>query len=134
MKRLRRDKFFGWKCPPNARYVGRPSLWGNRFKVGETFHNYDLLVEIGYFKNNTVSYLKRMEIRNRGLFVEDLKNCLSLYRLWLDYVLKKYPDKYKLEELCKYEYLVCFCKIDSPCHADILIEYCEKNKIKNLNF
>lgn len=30
---MRRTK--GWRMPPNTVYVGRPSIWGNPFKVSE---------------------------------------------------------------------------------------------------
>lgn len=32
--RLQRRRTKGYRLPPNAVYVGRPSLWGNPFRVG----------------------------------------------------------------------------------------------------
>jgi hypothetical protein len=34
MKRIQRKRTKGFKMPPNAVYVGRPSQWGNDFVVG----------------------------------------------------------------------------------------------------
>jgi len=34
MRRIQRKRSKGWKMPPNAIYVGRPTRWGNPFKVG----------------------------------------------------------------------------------------------------
>ncbi len=34
-KRIQRKRTKGWKMPPNAVYVGRPSPWGNPFIVGK---------------------------------------------------------------------------------------------------
>lgn len=33
MKRIQRKRTKGWTMPPNTVYVGRPSKWGNPFKV-----------------------------------------------------------------------------------------------------
>jgi hypothetical protein len=34
MKRIQRIRTKGWKIPENTIYVGRPSKWGNQFKIG----------------------------------------------------------------------------------------------------
>lgn len=34
MKRIQRKRTRGWKMPPNTVYVGRPTKWGNPYKVG----------------------------------------------------------------------------------------------------
>jgi len=34
MKRIQRKRSKGWRMPPNTVYVGRPTRWGNPFKVG----------------------------------------------------------------------------------------------------
>lgn len=34
MKRIQRKRTKGWKMPPNTVYVGRPTKWGNPWKVG----------------------------------------------------------------------------------------------------
>lgn len=33
-KRVQRKRTRGWRMPSNAKYVGRPSKWGNPFRVG----------------------------------------------------------------------------------------------------
>lgn len=91
MKRLRKKSFYdwSWKKNPNAVYVGRPSKWGNPFKVNEY----------------------------------GLEQCLELYREWLEQILME--DSTFLDEL-KGKDLVCWCPLDKPCHADILIELCSR--------
>jgi uncharacterized protein DUF4326 len=32
-QRIQRKRTKGWRMPPNALYVGRPTLWGNPFPV-----------------------------------------------------------------------------------------------------
>lgn len=48
-----------------------------------------------------------------------LGECLMKYREWLGEQIKKDPNF--LKPLVGKD-LVCFCKLDAPCHADILLE------------
>ena len=71
--------------PANAVYVGRPSKWGNPFKVDDwTIHM-----------------------------------ALAAYEEWLDKQLKQNP--HFLDPL-KGKDLACWCRLNEPCHADILLE------------
>ena len=70
--------------PDNTVYVGRPTVWGNPYPVGENF---------------------------------TAEQALSLYRKFAD----KWIDKDELSELRGMN-LACWCKIGSPCHADVLLE------------
>jgi hypothetical protein len=36
-KRIQRKRTKGYRLPPGAVYVGRPTRWGNPFEVGQTF-------------------------------------------------------------------------------------------------
>lgn len=33
-KRIQRKRAKGWRMPPGAVYVGRPSKWGNKYAIG----------------------------------------------------------------------------------------------------
>lgn len=35
MKRVQRKRTAGWRMPPNTIYVGRPTKWGNPYKLSE---------------------------------------------------------------------------------------------------
>jgi len=91
LKRIRKKNFYdySWKSNPNAVYVGRPTKWGNPFKVSDF----------------------------------GLKRCLVLYRVWLERKLKEEPNF--LEPLIGKD-LVCFCPLNQPCHADIIIGFIRK--------
>ena len=86
-KRIRKRNFYdySWKKNPNAVYVGRPTKWGNPFKVSEY----------------------------------GLDECLKLYSVWLVKQLYKNP---KFLDPLRGKDLVCFCNLDEPCHADILLK------------
>lgn len=80
---------YSWKSNSNAVYVGRPSRWGNPFKV-----------------------------KDYGLEV-----ALKKYEEWLVNKLKE--DPHFLDPLIGKD-LVCWCDLNEPCHADILLKYIEK--------
>jgi hypothetical protein len=82
--RIKRERTKGWKMPENARYVGRPTKWGNPFSVAE------------YGREKTIKF----------------------YEYWIDELLIE--DPHFLDEL-RGKDLACFCSLDQPCHADILI-------------
>lgn len=109
-KRIQRKRTKGWRMPPNTVYVGRPSKWGNPFKVGDTVKNH-----FGTeFKINTV---------------EEAINCyknLILIRLNPGFILgQELVIHADLSEL-RGKDLACFCKEGQPCHADVLIELSNK--------
>lgn len=93
-RRIQRSRAKGWKMPQNAIYVGRPTLWGNRYKVG-TWSN--------------------MLGRN----VETIEEAIRLYRevVWSAPHMQAY-----IREQLRGKDLVCWCRLDAPCHADILLE------------
>lgn len=93
MKRLRKKGFYdySWKSDPNAVYIGRPSKWGNPFKLKDY----------------------------------PLEACLEKYKEYLNAKLKE--DSHFLDPL-KRKNLVCFCPLDQPCHADIIMKVLEKEE------
>ena len=42
-KRIQRSRAKDWKMPPNAIYVGRPTVWGNPYVVGSELMNGETL-------------------------------------------------------------------------------------------
>jgi len=47
--RIQRTRSRGWRCPPWAVYVGRPTRWGNSFKIGVDADCADVLVKYREF-------------------------------------------------------------------------------------
>lgn len=54
-----------------------------------------------------------------------LDECLRLYREWLK---QKLIEETDFLDPLKGKDLVCWCALDQPCHADIIIEFLEKSK------
>ena len=99
---LKRTK--GWRLPPNAMSVARPTRFGNPYKVG--------LANCGCRTPGECTH-------NVGR-VETRQEAVELFRWWLSVHL---PDRLeaKLAPL-RGKDLACWCPLDQPCHADVLLE------------
>lgn len=93
-KRIQRCRIKNWQMPSNTVYVGRPSKWGNPYKIGDM--GFGKLPRIKTIKGTIRSYAA--ELRVRLFFRPDL-----------------------LVEL-KGKNLACWCPLNQPCHADILLK------------
>lgn len=83
--------------PQGSVYVGRPTKWGNPFRVGTQ-------VDLGE--------------------VESREEAVNLYLRWWEapstFVIPRPPLLAELLELCGKD-LACWCRLDVPCHADVLL-------------
>lgn len=90
-KRIQRKRTKGWKMPPNTIYVGRPTRWGNPYRLGPPGIPWNCET-----REEAVS-----------LFRERVKN----------WILNGWDA-----ELLRGKDLACWCPLDQPCHADVLLE------------
>jgi hypothetical protein len=100
-KRIQRRRTKGWRMPENAVYVGRPTRWGNPFKVGDPIPEPWSL---------TATYAGRV--------VEDRRMAVDLFESYAE-VTPFYAELVR-DELAGHD-LACFCPLDEPCHADVLL-------------
>ena len=98
---LKRTK--GWRLPENTVKVARPGLWGNPF---------------------VVTRKRRPGLRMNGQYfaVPNAEEAVACYREMFnqpgetaDALRKHLPD-------LRGKNLACFCALDQPCHADVLLE------------
>lgn len=89
-KRIQRKRSKGWRMPEGAVYVGRPTRWGNPYKIG--FLCVDAQEAVDTFA---------------GQLLVMQKDDPEYFRRWLA------PLKGKD--------LACWCPLDKPCHADVLL-------------
>jgi hypothetical protein len=92
----RRHPGTGWRLPVGAVYVGRPTVWSNRYRIGAT----------------TPTHWSP-----GGVYVRDREHALALYRAWVDQAGIGWEIR---EELAGWD-LACWCPLDEPCHADVLL-------------
>ncbi len=104
---LRRTK--GWRMPPNTVRVCRPTRWGNPYRVWR-----DAEGKWRVSWNNRCHW----EIGNKA---ECLRFAVEMFRLDGEKSLKSYGGTKLLLEL-KGKNLACWCPLDQPCHADVLLE------------
>lgn len=105
-KRVQMSRQHPWRAEhPDAVIVARPSKWGNPYRVGEEGWNY-------YYPE----------------LVSTREDCVTQYQLglWHHYGLETRPGIYITEADVRRELagkdLACWCPLDQPCHADVLLE------------
>lgn len=94
-KRIQRRRTKGWRMPPGVVYVGRPTKWGNPWIVGDWDEVSKQRIEPGQARN-----LYRMALMQVGF--EKLRQQIA--------------DELRGKDLA------CWCPLDKPCHADVLLE------------
>jgi hypothetical protein len=100
-KRIQRKRTKGWQMPPNTVYVGRPTKWGNPWKIAPNNPPETMgLAQVGVMGNYSAwlgGYIRVLELDNNLEWIQD-----------------------HIHEL-RGKNLACWCPLDQPCHADILL-------------
>jgi len=103
-ERIQRRRTKGWRMPPGAVYVGRGSEWGNPYRVGE---HATIYAPIGPRKPGVA--------HGYGPLITP-QVAVLLFQVYI-------ADR--LEEVVRAELngrdLACWCPLDQPCHADVLL-------------
>lgn len=97
--RVQRKRTKGWKMPENTIYVGRGSQWGNPYKVGPNLCAHDAVV---HFRKRWSDTIASSQLHPRHPFMPFGKPVF-------------------LGPL-RGKNLACWCPLDQPCHADVLLE------------
>lgn len=102
--RIQRSRRKDYKTPENTIYVGRPTKWGNPFEISDTVSREQVVNQ--YFEcvlSNIMTYV----------YFDELQASINFDRF-----------KWIAENLhtLKGKNLSCWCKLDQPCHADILLK------------
>ena len=105
-ERIRLSRRKGWRKPEGAVVVARPSQWGNPFRVGDE-------VSIAAYPPGKGSdgWGCAMPITHQL--------AVDLFRAW---VLARPAQIEEYREQLAGRDLACWCPLDQPCHADVLLE------------
>lgn len=96
-QRIQLSRRKGWRKPPGAVVVSRPSKWGNPWTV------------TGYGQDGAVERFRAyLDARRRAA------------PGWADVV--GYPSDEEIGAELGGRGLACWCPLDQPCHADVLLE------------
>ena len=108
VERIRLSRAKGWRMPPNAVKVDRSTRWGNPFRV-------DDCRKAGY----------------RGTDEQIAERCVGAFEAWLGPFWRTNWDGPESDaartrilegiEQLRGRDLACWCKLDQPCHADVLL-------------
>lgn len=93
--RIQRKRIKGWKMPPGAIYVGRPTMWGNPFESVARFRQV-----VDWCKGDIDA------------------SCAPA----TDEQCKRVSDMLRRIGHLRGKQLACWCGLDCECHADVLCE------------
>lgn len=96
-KRIQRKRTKGWRMPEGAVYVGRPTKFGNPFRL-EDYDSAQACVD--QFRHWLMPPGERIDLRALRIL--------------------SYLDELRGKDLA------CWCALDQPCHADVLLEVLER--------
>lgn len=99
-KRIQRRRTKGWRMPEGAIYVGRPTKWGNPAKVGDAF-----------------------AVQNaQGNWCGHLMTASDAFEWYRVNITTGSEMAREAQSELRGKDLVCWCSLDQPCHADVLLE------------
>lgn len=113
-KRIQMRRVRGFRKPEGAIYVGRPSVFGNPWTTA-------WVIQTGLISKSHSEFAAVANYRAWLTWADDKR--LSLPP---DNELRRYEEQRvklldKLESLRGHD-LMCWCPLDKPCHADVLLE------------
>jgi hypothetical protein len=103
-KRVQLQRSPGWCKPPGAVVVARPSQWGNPFTLEEALRDWGLVSEDEAREAVVAAFREWLDGQRPGLYDERRAVLLR-----------------DLPRLAGHD-LACWCSLDRPCHADVLLE------------
>jgi hypothetical protein len=107
-KRIQRKRTKGWRMPEGTIYVGRPTRWGNPYRWAD----YPAVVSWDGEPTHVPAAVRRRYA------VVDFKSAVA-YGVG---GLPGYPSLDEITTALADHDLACWCPLDQPCHADVLLE------------
>ncbi|ACV09796.1 DUF4326 domain-containing protein [Jonesia denitrificans] len=115
-QRVQRRRTKGWRMPDNTIYVGRGSKWGNPYTLEIMQKKIDELA--GLFETESSISAREMAVE---AFRCDMKYGPESAWWWYGPHMKILTALKHLHDL-RGKNLACWCPLDQPCHADVLLE------------
>jgi len=110
----------GWRKPPNTVFVGRPTRWGNPFRVFKGDRDNERAVaEFRAWLAGEIPITVYRTDRYRTMAEQQ--------QAWLDGEIPELdhtapPTMAQIRQHLAGKDLGCWCRLDQPCHADVLAE------------
>ena len=107
-KRIQRKRTKGYRLPPDAIYVGRPGRFGNAHRIGDDY----LFVDEMWVRSP----------HDRGdRTIDNRADLVKAYRQDVGLCEPQEIAEWIVAPLRGHD-LACWCPLDQPCHADVLLE------------
>jgi hypothetical protein len=123
--RIQRSRTAGWRMPVLARYVGRPTHC-NPFIVGATT------------PGDWHEPFANIHVTDRAHAVQLLRDYLAWRRAQCEHTPgwhsprgPRFPWEHTIRAVLYGRDLACWCPIDQPCHADVLLEIANPQEAAN---
>jgi hypothetical protein len=114
-KRIQRKRTKGWRMPEGAVYVGRPSRWGNPWAIETFMGGWSVDVLRGAGRANHLGVFETERAARQA--------AVDRFRSEMLWDFSRFAD---LREDYLWQLrgrdLACWCPLDQPCHADVLLE------------
>jgi hypothetical protein len=109
-KRIQRKRTKGWRMPEGAVNVTRPTIWGNPFVCD------DPSKAVEAYRRHCKGGTQLFDMGGPGglRFAKNM-HPNALHWAWPDW-LRTHLHRLRGKDL------VCWCPLDAPCHADVLLE------------
>lgn len=127
-KRIQRQRTKGWRMPEGTVYVGRPSRWGNPFRAVRNVAGVGRRrIRPGWSVVRSDGGRADIEIQHASDRLDALEIAVEYFRLAIHPAASKdsltaYPLWAEIQAELRGKDLACWCPLDQPCHADVLLE------------
>ncbi|MGR3452504.1 DUF4326 domain-containing protein [Pseudooceanicola sp.] len=113
-RRIQLSRQKGWRKPESAVVVARPTKWGNPFIVGTH----------GDAAGCVARYRRLIGADWGGSFIDMLTQPAPAHAAQMATVdhVRAHLDELRGRDLC------CWCALDAPCHADVLLEMANRRE------
>jgi hypothetical protein len=129
-KRIQRKRTKGWRMPEGAVYVGRPTKWGNPFKATDTSAAFAAVATGGRGNVPRDRAHGAVCLYFRYLSGGEIECPITAMMANKEYAERGKPKPPRVTEIqreLRGKDLACFCALDMPCHADVLLEIANRS-------
>lgn len=121
--RVQRRRTKGYRLPPNTVYVGRGTKWGNPFRAYSEL-KYQMVVDD---RTSTVKDMV-LERRTPENWRAMTTKAVELFALHIGPLGLYEIDYSEIRAELAGKNLACWCPLDQPCHADVLLEIANREE------
>lgn len=119
-RRIERKRRRGWRMPAGAVYVGRPSEWGNPFRITRSSDWHGLAGSWFLLDEQGTTYHPDDDTQRSAR-----QKATDLYAAWATHPgdhAGDAPTRDRIRQELAGRDLVCWCPRREPCHADVLLD------------